>query len=226
MVKEARAITVMDVESDKTALDAESRNKQRWQELERARKNFVAPYNDHVKKINNLFKTLQDPLLSNETLIKKERGNFALQEDLKRRQREAAEREERRRLQAKLDAQARVQKEEAERKAREAAEKLKTEQDAATRAALEQEIADETAAALAPTPQAPPIVVEKPEVVRTAHGSSYTKFKWICEIVEPDLVPRDCCEPSQKLLDAKVKGGIRQIPGCEIKEVAIPVTRV
>lgn len=226
MVKEARGIIVTDGESDKTALDAEGRNKKRWQELERARKNFVAPYNDHVKRINNLFKTLQDPLLSNEAMIKKERGNFALQEDLKRRQREAAEREERRRLQAKLEADAKKQREEADRKAKEAAEKLKSEQDEATRAALEQEIAEETAAANAPTPQVAPIVSEKPEVVRTAHGSSYTKFKWVCEIVEPNLVPRDCCEPSQKLLDAKVKGGVRNIPGCVIQEVAIPVTRV
>lgn len=226
MVKEARDITVTDAESDKTALDAEGRNKKRWQELERARKNFVAPYNDHVKRINNLFKTLQDPLLSNEAMIKKERGNFALQEYLKRRQRESAEREERRRLQAKLEAEAQAQREEADRKAREAAEKLKSKQDEATRAALEQEIAEETAAANAPTPQVAPIVSEKPEVVRTAHGTSYTKFKWVCEIVEPDLVPRTYCEPHQKHLDDAVKGGVRNIPGCVIKEVAIPVTRV
>jgi hypothetical protein len=226
MVAEARDIIVRDTESDKTALDAEGRNKKRWQELERARKNFVAPLNDHLKRINNLFHALQDPLLSNEALIKKERGKWALQEDLKRRDREAAEREERRRLQAKLEAEAQAQRLEADRKAREAAEKLKSEEDEATRAALEQEIAEETAAANAPTPQVAPIVSEKPEVVRTAHGSSYTKFKWVCEIIEPDLVPRTYCEPFQKHLDDAVKGGVRNIPGCVIQEVAIPVTRV
>lgn len=225
MVKEARGITVTDAESQKTAVSAESRNKKLYKALETARKNFVAPYNDHVKKINNLFKTLTDPLASNETLIKEVRGRFEYQLEMDRRRREAALREQQRQLQAKLDAEARAQREEAERKAREAAEKLKSEQDAATRAALEKEIEEETLAAAAPTPQAP-LMTEKQEVVRTAEGSSYTKFKWVCRVTEPDLVPRTYCEPHQKHLDDAVKGGVRQIPGCVIEEVAIPVTRV
>lgn len=224
MVKEARSITVTDLASQKVAVSAESRNKKLYKELETARKMAVSPYNDHVKKINNLFKTLTDPLLQNEAIIKAERGKFEYQLELDRRRMEAEAREQQRRLQAKLDAEAREQRLEAERKAREATEKLKAEKDEATRIALEKEIEDETLAAAAPTPQAP-LMTEKQEVVRTAEGSSYTKFKWVCRMVDAALVPREYCEPSHKLLELAVKGGVRQIPGTLIEEVAVPVTR-
>lgn len=225
MVQEARSITVTDIASQKIAVSAESSNKKLYKDLEAARKMAVSPYNDHVKKINNLFKTLTDPLLQNEATIKQVRGRFEYQLELERRRKEAEAREEQRRLQAKLDAEAREQRLEAERKAREAAKKLQDEEDEATRAALEKEIAEETAAAAAPTPQAP-LMTEKQEVVRTAEGSSYTKFKWVCRVVDHAAVPREYCEPVQKLLDAAVKGGIRIIPGTTIEEVAVPVTRV
>lgn len=225
MVKEARGITVNDAASQKVAVSAESRNKKLYKDLETARKNFVAPYNDHVKKINNLFKTLTGSLAQNEVTIKAERGKFEYQLELERRRKEAEAREEQRKLQAKLDAEAREQREEAERKAREAAEKLAKEKDEATRIALAKEIEEETLAAAAPTPQAP-LMTEKQEVVRTAEGSSYSKFTWKGRIVEPDLVPRDLCSPDQKLIDAAVKGGIRSILGCIVEEVTTLVTRV
>jgi hypothetical protein len=193
MTQEARGITVTDTASQKFAVSAESRNKKLFKDLEAARKSFVGPYNDHVKAINNIFKTLTDPLAQNEVAIKAARAKFEYQLELERRRREAEAREEQRRLQAKLDAEAREQKEEAERKAREATEKLKAETDEATRTALEKEIAEETLAAAAATPQAP-LMTEKQEVVRTAEGSSYTKFKWVCRVTEPDLVPRTYCE--------------------------------
>jgi hypothetical protein len=226
MVQEAKGIVVLDAASQKVAVSAEARNKKLLRDLETARKNFVTPYNDHVKKINNLFKTLTDPLASNEATIKAERGRYDLKVELERRRIEAVAREEQRQLQAKLDAEALAQKKEAEEKARVAAEKLKTEEDAATRAALEKEIAEEIAAANAPTPQVAPIVTEKAGVVRTTEGSSYTKFTWKCRVVDPDKVPRQYCEPVQKLLDEAAKGGVRKIDGCIIEEVAVPVTRV
>jgi len=226
MTTEARSITVTDAASQKIAVSAESRNKKLYKNLEEARKRFVKPYNEHVKEINNLFKMLTDPLLGNETLIKGVRAKYEYQLELERRRREAEARDEQRRLQAKLDAEAREQRLEAERKAREALEKLEQEEDKARRAALVKEIEEETAAAQAPTPQVAPIVAERPEVVRTAEGSSYSKFVWKCRVVAPDQVPREYCEPVQKFLDAAVKGGIRNIAGCVIEEVAVPVTRV
>ena len=225
MTQEARSITVTDTVSQEFAVSAESRNKKLYRDLETTRKSFVAPYNDHVKKINNLFKTLTAPLGQNEAIIKAERGKYEYQLELERRRKEAEAREEQRRLQARLDAEAREQRLEAERKVREAEEKLKAENDEATRVALEKEIAEETAAAAAPTPQAP-LMTEAQKVVRTPEGSSYSKFSWKGRIVDPALVPRDLCSPDQKLIDAAVKGGVRSIPGCIVEEVTTLVTRV
>jgi hypothetical protein len=47
-------------------------------------------------------------------------------------------------------------------------------------------------------------------------SSSYTRGKWVVEILWPQAVPREYCEPSMKLLEAAAKGGIRNIPGCNI----------
>jgi hypothetical protein len=225
MTQEARGITVTDTVSQKFAVSAESRNKKLFRDLETARKSFVAPYNEHVKRINNLFKTLTDPLGQNEGIIKAERGKFEYQLELDRRRKEAEAREEQRRLQLKLDAEARVQREEADRKVREAEEKLKAEKDEATRIALAKEIEEESLAAAAPTPQAP-LMTETQTVIRTAEGSSYSKFSWKGRVVEPDLVPRDLCSPDQKKIDAAVKGGVRQISGCIVEEITTLVTRV
>ena len=225
MTQAAKSITVTDSVSQKIAVSAESCNKKLYKDLEVARKMAVAPYNAHVKKINNLFKTLTGPLLQNEATIKSKRGVFEYQLELERRRKEAEAREEQRRLQAKLDAEARAQREEAERKAREAQEKLEKEKDEATRAALEKEIEDETLAATAPTPQAP-LMTERQEIIRTPEGSSYTKFVWKFRIIDPDKVAREFCSPDDKKLAAFVKGGGRQADGIIIEEVAQPVTRV
>jgi hypothetical protein len=225
MTAEARGITVTDLASQKFAVSAESRNKKLFRDLETARKAAVAPYNEHLKQINRIFKTLTDPLVQNEATIKGERGKYEYQLELDRRRREAEAREEQRKLQAKLDAEAREQRMEAERKAREAAEKLKAETDEATRAALVKEIEEETLAAQAQTPQVAPIVAEKPEVVRTSEGSSYSKFSWKGRVLDPALVPREYCAPDQKLIDAAVKGGVRNIPGCIVEEITTLVTR-
>jgi hypothetical protein len=225
MSREARGIVVSDTASQKFAVSAESRNKKLFKDLEAARKMAVSPYNDHVKAINNIFKTLTDPLLQNEATIKSERAKFEYQLELERRRKEAEAREEQRQLQAKLDAEARLQREEAERKTREALAKLEKEKDEATRIALAKEIEEETLAAAAPTPVAP-LMTEVQEVIRTAEGSSYSKFSWKGRVVEPDLVPRDLCSPDQKLIDAAVKGGFRNIPGCIVEEITTLVTRV
>jgi len=225
MTEEARSIIVVDTASQKFAVSAESRNKKLWKTLEQERKLILAPIQAHVKAIQNLFKTLQDPLASNETRIKEVRGRYEYQLELERRRREGALREEQRQLQAKLDAEARAQREEAERKAREAQEKLEKEKDEATRAALEKEIEDETLAAAAPTPQAP-LMTERQEIIRTPEGSSYTKFVWKFRIIDPDKVAREFCSPDDKKLAAFVKGGGRQADGIIIEEVAQPVTRV
>jgi Asp-tRNA(Asn)/Glu-tRNA(Gln) amidotransferase A subunit family amidase len=218
---------VTDPESNKTAVCALGTNKKLLKQLEDARKSFVTPLNNHVKDINNLFKTLTCHLSANEDTLKREMGRYESAQAMERRRKEAQLREEQRRLQEQLDAEARAQREEAERKAQEAAEQLTTEEDEAARARLQQTIEEETeAAAQSVAPVIAPVVAEKPQMIRTSEGAAYTKMKWECRIINPDEVPRDCCEPSQKLLDARVKAGAREIPGCIIEEVPIIHVRV
>ena len=233
MVQEAKEITVTDAESNTKASEVVSRHLRIFKELRDAKERFKKPFTDHAGQISNLFDTLADELLKEWTergkkltrgsivLIKLQMANYELALRLERQKKEAELREEKRRLQEKLNAEARVQREEAERKAREAEEKLKTEKDEAARALLEQTVAEETAAAAAPTPQAPPPVLESRSATRTSEGVSFAKFKWTCKIMDPAQVPREYCEPSQKLLDAAMKGGLRSIEGCEITQEPI-----
>jgi hypothetical protein len=65
---------------------------------------------------------------------------------------------------------------------------------------------------------APPIKEEK-TVTRAEDGTSaFIKKPWKGTITDPTLVPREYCEPSQKLINQAVKQGIREIPGVEIKQ--------
>ncbi len=227
MVKEAMAIKVTDPESQKAAVIAISRIVAVDKDLVNARKQFTIPINNQLKEIRRLFSTLEDPLGQGTKHLKDELGRYESAMAMERRRKEAQIREEQRRLQEQLDAEARAQRKEAERKAKEAAEQLKTEEDETARTRLQQTIEEETlAASQSVAPVISPVVAEKPKMVRTNEGATYTKMKWECRIVNPDEVPRDCCEPSQKLLDARVKAGAREIPGCIIEEVPIIHVRV
>ena len=233
MVQEAREITVTDAASNTKASAVLGRHTRVYKELEEAEKSFTKPYTDHVNQIRNIFRGLSDELLKEWTergkkltrgsiiLIKQQMATYELNLRLERQKEEARLREEQRKLQEKLNEESRLQREEAARKVREAEEKLKNEKDAEARALLEQTVAEETAAAAAPTPQAPPPVLESRSATRTSEGTSFAKFKWTCKIVDPAQVPREYCDPSQKLLDAAMKGGLRSIEGCVIEQEPI-----
>lgn len=105
-------------------------------------------------------------------------------------------------------ARAELERRERERKAREAAEELQRKLDAeAKQKGVE--------APTVPTP----IVPEVKRPVRTEAGTSYQVRRWICEITDPEAVPREYCMPVQRLLDDAVKMGARAIPGCNIREI-------
>ncbi|MCG7851779.1 MAG: hypothetical protein MIO92_04580 [Methanosarcinaceae archaeon] len=76
-------------------------------------------------------------------------------------------------------------------------------------------------------PQVAPIQAPKPvTVLRGDAGASvYTRKGWKCEIIDPDLVERQYCVPSQTLLNQAVKMGVRKTPGCRIYQDETPVTR-
>ena len=55
--------------------------------------------------------------------------------------------------------------------------------------------------------------------VRGFTGASASSRKiWKYEITEPDLIPRNYCEPSAAKINAAVKSGVREIPGVRIFE--------
>ena len=54
--------------------------------------------------------------------------------------------------------------------------------------------------------------------IRAENGKAVIATKWVCIIEDAALVPREFCEPVQKLLNDAVKQGVRKIPGCKIEE--------
>jgi hypothetical protein len=215
----AQALEVTDEASYKTATSHAASNKKLIKNLETARKSFGDPCRHHVNAINSLFNELTNLLKQADRVCRDKMERFLHLQKLERQRREAEQREEQRRLQERLDAEARAQREQAAQIIADAQAKLQEEEDPQARATLERTIEEESAVLETPAPVVPPVAHEKPTATRTTAGTSYAKEKWICKIVQPELVPREYCEPSQKLLDDAVKkGGIRHIPGCEITE--------
>ena len=63
---------------------------------------------------------------------------------------------------------------------------------------------------------------------KTSHSEmGATTYRDLIEIqiVSPDLVPRDLCEPSPTKIRARANSGIREIPGVIITVKQIPVSR-
>lgn len=68
-----------------------------------------------------------------------------------------------------------------------------------------------------------PIIPKVKEVVRTEFGSQSSAEHWVFEVKEPFLeniilVPGDCLMLNEKNVRAKIKMGIREIPGLNIKQ--------
>lgn len=110
----------------------------------------------------------------------------------------------------------RIQQAEADRAAKELQDKL----DAEAREAATKGLAYE------PVQVTPQVIPEAPKVTRTAEGSSSQRKKWTYTITDAAKVPREYCEPSQKLLNEAIKAGVREIAGCLIEEDFTTVRRV
>jgi hypothetical protein len=71
-----------------------------------------------------------------------------------------------------------------------------------------------------------PTVIQAP--VKTSHSEmGTTTYRDVIEIqiVNPDLVPRDLCDPSEKKIRARAESGVKEIPGVVISKKSIPVSR-
>lgn len=173
---------------------------------------------EFLKGARNLIKSFTDPLESKvERVCKEKQRAYVDFLRIEQARKEAAAREAARIQQAKIDAEQKAIREEAERKAKEAAEALKKETDEATRAALQKTIDDETAAAEAPAPiVVAPEIPEAQTTVRTEAGSSFQKRPWKHRIVDESLIPRKYLVVNETLIRKDIAAGIREIPGVEI----------
>lgn len=87
--------------------------------------------------------------------------------------------------------------------------------------ALQQKLQAEAKEAGVEAPEmAPPApVIPEQKVYRSESGASlHTRKRWVAELEDPDLIPREYCSPDQKKLDQAVKMGVRDIPGVRIYE--------
>jgi hypothetical protein len=176
--------------------------------IESLRKRRVAPLMAEVKGVNDLLGTSSRP------------GGFVFGALLSRMgkdgdadkririwraaERERIDRERRAAEQARIDA---ALKEEQERQRAAAAVQpaLRAQHEAAAEeAAVEQQVAE----LAAPAPQV--------RGVRTEDGKKTFHEVWTFEVIDPALVPREFCAPSQALLSAAVKAGKREIPGVNV----------
>ena len=74
-------------------------------------------------------------------------------------------------------------------------------------------------------PLARPITPEVAKTSRTHLGTVSYREDYDIQIVDPDMVPRDLCEPSMPKIRARVKSGITDIPGILVARKVISTAR-
>jgi len=104
--KEAEALEVKDDSGQTAAVELAGRAKKLAKQIEKARKEWVGPFNERVKAINSLCKGYQGPLKQIETGLKAKIGDYGRRKELERRKAEEAARKAKEEAQAKLDAEA------------------------------------------------------------------------------------------------------------------------
>jgi len=63
-----------------------------------------------------------------------------------------------------------------------------------------------------------PVVAEVPKVTRVEEGSASHRRDWTFEITDAGQVPREYCQPDEKLIRQAVKDGVREIAGVRVFE--------
>jgi len=192
------------------------------EDIETVRKHFTAPHTKFNQKVNEFAKKYSDPLGKEQARQKMMLTGWHNAQEMEKRRKEAAAREEQRKAQAEVDAEAQRLRDEAQEKVDNAAaelERLKTvpglHDDQI--AALEKTIEEESVAAAAETPMvAFPVVAEQDKVVRTLAGSASFAHYFTWELENIDQVDRKWLVVDDKKITQAVKGGLRNESGFRI----------
>lgn len=75
-------------------------------------------------------------------------------------------------------------------------------------------------------PLSKPVAPEPPKTSRTNLGKVTYREDYYIEVINPNLVPRDLCEPSMPKIRARVRSGINNIPGVLISRKYTPSARL
>lgn len=105
---------------------------------------------------------------------------------------------------------------------KEAQAKLDAENEARRKAAEEEAKKNNTVPDIVPVDV---IVAPTEKMIRTEQGATSFSKRWTFEILIPDQVPREYCEPVDKLIRKAVRNGQRNIPGVRIFEETVTTRR-
>lgn len=200
------ALTAKDDESSKGILEAGRQTKAYAKRVEDLRKELTSPLNDEVKRINAHAKQITEPLDRAEAHIKGELLKW--EKELERRRHEEFKRAEEKRLKAEAEAKARADE---EREASEMAAMFSKPEEAAKVTAVadakaEREISE--------------IRNEHKTAVKDIGATKVSgiRKRWVFEVTDQSLVPREFLIVNEMAIRAAVNTGMREIAGIRIYE--------
>lgn len=234
-IEAARSITIENAEDAEGATEVLAEIQRRKKRLETERVALAAPINEAKNRVQNLFNKLKAPLddaraiLEPKVIAWQDAEDRRIREENAQREREARKKQaaEQARIDAEREAAAKEAKEAAE-KARQATEALAAEANADSAAAEAEALAAADAArqaaeVLAAKREERPAfeLAEREEAqatVQTAKGSATRKKRWVAEVTNELIVPREYLVVDQVKLNAAVKAGVREIAGVNIHQ--------
>ena len=167
-------------------------------DAEDKRTGVVKPLNDHVKKVNELFREVMGPITEADTILRRKVTDYNREQQ--RIAQDAAAEAERLRLAA-----------EAELRAAERAEAAKQPEVAATM--LEKAVASEQQAAAV---QQAAASAAPARLIKTDIGSASVRRRWTFKLIDISKVPGEFLQVNEQEIRKAIAGGVREIAGLEI----------
>lgn len=204
-----QSMAITDEATERLATERLVEIQKRLKKLDEQKTFLLKPFKDHIKAIEEKIRAIVDPVKGADMAIRKTLGSY------QQAKREKAMADER----AKRDAEAKRQREIAER-ARAAAMAVNQPDLIAVAKAEAQE---QKAAQLEIAP-----VIVKPEQIVVDEGKASSRVEWKWKLVDISLVPQSflCVNESElNKLAKSFKKEPKQVPGIQFYEVSIPVIR-